>query len=41
MKTLVQSIYYPDYSTKCRRPLFMVPFSAGFPSSAEDYIETP
>jgi DNA polymerase V len=32
-------IYYPDYSTKCERPLFMVPVSAGFPSPAEDYIE--
>ncbi|KPA14663.1 DNA polymerase V [Candidatus Magnetomorum sp. HK-1] len=39
MKTLVKSIYYPDYSTKCSRPLFMVPVSAGFPSPAEDYIE--
>jgi len=39
MKTLVQSIYYPDYSTKCKRPLFMVPVSAGFPSPSEDYIE--
>ena len=39
MKTLVKSIYYPDYSTKCRRPLFMIPVSAGFPSPAEDYIE--
>jgi len=32
-------IYYPDYSTTCERPLFMVPVSAGFPSPAEDYIE--
>ncbi|MBN2539015.1 MAG: translesion error-prone DNA polymerase V autoproteolytic subunit [Deltaproteobacteria bacterium] len=35
----VQVIYHPDQSTKCRRPLFMVPVSAGFPSPAEDYIE--
>jgi len=35
----VQAIYYPDQSTKCKRPLFMVPVSAGFPSPAEDYIE--
>jgi len=39
MKTLVSSIYYPDFSTQCERPLFMVPVSAGFPSPAEDYIE--
>ena len=35
----VQAIYYPDQSTECKRPLFMVPVSAGFPSPAEDYIE--
>ncbi len=35
----VQAIYQPDQSTKCERPLFMVPVSAGFPSPAEDYIE--
>ncbi|MBW2648255.1 MAG: translesion error-prone DNA polymerase V autoproteolytic subunit [Deltaproteobacteria bacterium] len=35
----VQAIYHPDQSTECRRPLFMVPVSAGFPSPAEDYIE--
>lgn len=35
----VQAIYHPDQSTKWKRPLFMVPVSAGFPSPAEDYIE--
>ena len=35
----VQAIYYPDRSTECKRPLFTVPVSAGFPSPAEDYIE--
>jgi len=35
----VKAIYQPDQSTRCKRPLFMVPVSAGFPSPAEDYIE--
>jgi len=35
----VKAIYQPDQSTKCNRPLFLVPVSAGFPSPAEDYIE--
>lgn len=35
----VTAIYQPDPSTKCKRPLFLVPVSAGFPSPAEDYIE--
>ena len=35
----VKAIYQPDQSTPCKRPLFMVPVSAGFPSPAEDYIE--
>ena len=35
----VKAIYHPDQSTRCKRPLFMVPVSAGFPSPAEDYIE--
>ncbi len=39
MVTKVESIYYPDDTTKCERPLFMVPVAAGFPSPAEDYIE--
>jgi len=38
-RTITASIYYPDYSTKCERPLYMEPFSAGSPSPAEDYIE--
>ncbi len=35
----VTAIYQPDQSTECKRPLFLVPVSAGFPSPAEDYIE--
>ena len=35
----VTAIYQPDPSTQCKRPLFLVPVSAGFPSPAEDYIE--
>lgn len=29
----------PDQGTECKRPLFLVPVSAGFPSPADDYIE--
>jgi len=32
-------IYQPDQATECKRPLFLVPVSAGFPSPADDYIE--
>jgi len=39
MVTKVEAIYHPDNTTKCERPLFMVPVAAGFPSPAEDYIE--
>ena len=39
MKTKIDKIYFPDQSTKCKRPVFMIPVSAGFPSPAEDYIE--
>jgi len=39
MVTKVEAIYYPDDTTKCERPLFMVPVAAGFPSPADDYIE--
>ena len=35
----MSEIYYPDQSTKCKLPLFMVAVEAGFPSPAEDYIE--
>ncbi len=35
----VKALYQPDQSTPCKRPLFLVPVSAGFPSPAEDYIE--
>jgi len=39
MITKVDAVYFPDYSTPCERPLFMVPVAAGFPSPAEDYLE--
>ena len=39
MNTTIDAIYKPDQTTKCRRPLFLVPVSAGFPSPADDYIE--
>ncbi|MBA3036641.1 MAG: translesion error-prone DNA polymerase V autoproteolytic subunit [Desulfobacterium sp.] len=39
MVTKADIIYIPDITTKCERPLFMVPVTAGFPSPAEDYIE--
>ena len=39
MVTKIEAIFYPDRTTQCERPLFMVPVTAGFPSPAEDYIE--
>jgi DNA polymerase V len=39
MVTKIDAVYYPDQSTRCERPLFMVPVAAGFPSPAEDYME--
>jgi len=39
MVTKIKAIYYPDRTMECKRPLFMVPVTAGFPSPAEDYIE--
>ncbi|MBW1794943.1 MAG: translesion error-prone DNA polymerase V autoproteolytic subunit [Deltaproteobacteria bacterium] len=39
MVTKIEAIFYPDRTTQCERPLFMVPVAAGFPSPAEDYIE--
>jgi len=39
MPANIDAIYYPDQSTECERPLFMIPVEAGFPSPAEDYIE--
>ena len=39
MKTTVEIIYQPDQTTECKRPIFLVPVSAGFPSPADDYIE--
>jgi len=39
MITTAETVYVPDTSTVCKRPLFMVPVAAGFPSPAEDYIE--
>ena len=37
--TKVTAVYRPDPSTRHKRPLFLIPVSAGFPSPAEDYIE--
>jgi len=34
-----ECISQPDQATECKRPLFLVPVSAGFPSPADDYIE--
>lgn len=39
MATMINAIYYPDRTTECKRPLFMIPVEAGFPSPADDYIE--
>jgi len=38
-KTKVQTIYSPDTSSSCARPLYVESVSAGFPSPAEDYVE--
>ena len=35
----VESVMWPDRTTRCARPLFMTTVSAGFPSPAEGYIE--
>jgi DNA polymerase V len=39
MPTLVDALYKPLFSTKTKRPLFLVPVPAGFPSPADDYLE--
>ena len=39
LDSTVEIISQPDQATVCRRPLFLVPVSAGFPSPADDYIE--
>ncbi len=39
MVTKIEAIFYPERTTECECPLFMVPVTAGFPSPAEDYIE--
>jgi DNA polymerase V len=39
MDTKIEAIYYPDLTSNCECPLFVVPVTAGFPSPAEDYIE--
>ncbi|HEY9402773.1 MAG TPA: translesion error-prone DNA polymerase V autoproteolytic subunit [Pyrinomonadaceae bacterium] len=39
MNTIVESVLWPDRTTKWARPLFLASVSAGFPSPAEDYIE--
>ncbi|MGH9901967.1 MAG: LexA family protein [Pyrinomonadaceae bacterium] len=36
---MVDSIYWPDRSTRRSRPLFLAAVAAGFPSPAEDYVE--
>lgn len=40
MNTTIESLYWPDRSTKWARPLFLASVSAGFPSPAEDYVES-
>ena len=39
MPTCVDAIYQPLFSTKTKRPLFLAPVQAGFPSPADDYLE--
>jgi DNA polymerase V len=39
MPTCVDAFYKPLFSTKRKRPLFLVPVPAGFPSPADDYLE--
>ncbi len=40
MPTYVDAVYLPSRSaSKMRRPLFLVPVAAGFPSPADDYLE--
>jgi DNA polymerase V len=39
VNTIVESVLWPDRSTKWARPLFLASVSAGLPSPAEDYIE--
>jgi DNA polymerase V len=39
MPTRVDAIYKPLFLTKQKRPLFLVPVQAGFPSPADDYLE--
>jgi DNA polymerase V len=35
----ISAVYEPSFETSCKRPLFMVPVTAGFPSPADDYVE--
>jgi DNA polymerase V len=39
VNTIVETVLWPDRSTKWARPLFLASVSAGFPEPAEDYIE--
>ena len=39
MTTRVERVHAPDRFVTCRRPLFLMPVSAGFPSPADDYLE--
>jgi DNA polymerase V len=41
MITYVDTIYKPDQTTGYERPLYLESVSAGFPSPANDYIESP
>ncbi len=39
MKTKVEIVYKPDFSTECKQSLFEAKVPAGFPSPAADYAE--
>ena len=39
MTLVVTQVTVPARSTRCRRPLFLVAVSAGFPSPADDYLD--
>jgi len=40
MNVSIRKVMVSDQSTTLKRPLFLVPVSAGFPSPADDYVET-
>jgi DNA polymerase V len=39
MSVKVDTVFWPDRSTKWARPLFLAPVPAGFPAPTEDYVE--